>query len=176
MENDEALYERLVGGDIGAFDLLYARYARPLFGFLCAQLREPREAEDVLHETFLALLRERDEGRQVRSFKPWVYQVARNLCLNRARSRKRASRALAEVAGEPREGPAHPEQQMDHCEQAVALNRAVQTLPQPLAEVYQLRAAGLSNEDLAHVLQVPVGTVKSRTHELVRRLREEMFR
>jgi RNA polymerase sigma-70 factor (ECF subfamily) len=178
MESDEALYERLIEGDIGAFDRLYDRHARALFGFLCVQLRDPGAAEDALHETFMALLRESDAGRQVRSFKAWAYQVARNLCLNRARSHRRAARALQQVAQacELSEGPAHPEQQLAHCEQAEALRQAVHVLPQPLAELYQLRAAGLSSDELAQVLGIPVGTVKSRTHEMVKRLREEMVR
>lgn len=178
MDSDEALYERMIEGDMGAFDRLYARYERPLFGFLRAHSGGGSEAEDLLNEVFLAILRERDAGRSVRSFRAFIYQVARNLCLNRLRSKKRAGRALhdaahAQVAAEP---VPHAEQQMERCELAQALQRAVERLPQALAELYQLRAAGLSVDELAEVLAIPPGTVKSRTHEMVRLLREEMHR
>jgi RNA polymerase sigma-70 factor (ECF subfamily) len=56
------------------------------------------------------------------------------------------------------------------------LREAVQRLPGSLAEVYRLRAAGMSYDEVAGILDVPVGTVKSRVHEMVKRLREEMFR
>jgi RNA polymerase sigma-70 factor, ECF subfamily len=171
MDSDETLYARLVGGDLTAFDRLYERYERPLHGFLCAQLGDRQEAEDVFHEAFMAVLRARDQRAKVRSFRAWLFQVARNLCLNRVRSRKRADRALHGLAHEPA-APALDEAAAG--QGAAALQAAVQRLPSPLGEVYQLRAGGLSYEECASVLDVPIGTVKSRIHEMVRRLREEM--
>jgi RNA polymerase sigma-70 factor, ECF subfamily len=164
MESDEALYARSVGGDLAAFDVLYARHERRLYGFLRAQLGDPAEAQDVLQETFLALLRARRAGTALRSFRAWLYQAARHLVLNRARSRQRADRAFALAALEPARAAEEPHD-------AAALGRAVATLSKPLAEVYHLRASGLSYDELAATLEVPVGTVKSRLHELVRRLR-----
>lgn len=178
MQSDEALYERLLDGDIRAFDLLYQRYERALFGFVCAHLRDHHEAEDALHETFMAVVRERDAGREIRTFRTWIYQVARNLCLNRARARERAARAVerAAVVRELDSAESDAQHQLEDHQQAEALREAVGRLPRALAEIYQLRAAGLSNHELAQVLAIPVGTVKSRIHEMVRRLREEMRR
>jgi RNA polymerase sigma-70 factor, ECF subfamily len=176
MDSDEALFERLIAGDLGAFDRLYARFERPLYGFIKSHLGDAREAEDVLHETFVTLLRERDKHPTVRSFRGWLYAVARNLCLNRLRSRKRASRALAAVSGAEALAalPATPERELEAREQAAALKRAAERLPSTLAEAYRLRAAGLSNDEVADLLGVPVGTVKSRMHEMVARLRQEL--
>ncbi len=171
MESDEALYAKLVAGDLSAFELLYDRYERPLHGFLWAQLGDPHEAEDLFHETFMALLRARGTGTELRSFKAWIFQVARNLCLNRVRSRRRADRAMQTLAREPAAAVAG---EPDELRNATALQAAVVRLPAPLVELYQLRASGLSYEDVAAILDIPVGTVKSRIHELVRRLREEM--
>lgn len=173
--SDEALYRELVEGDLRAFDTLYARYEQPLFGFLRRQLGDATEAEDVLHETFLTVLRERREGRTARSFRAWVYQVARHLCLNRARHRTRAAAADDQVALlEPAELTAHPEVVLEKRQTAEALARAVKALPSAMSELYHLRAGGLSYEEVAEVLGVPLGTVKSRMHELVRRLRDEV--
>src|SRR5437867_4492395 len=94
MDSDEALFERMLGGDLRAFDRLYERFERPLFGFIRAQLGDAGLAEDVLHDTFMAVLRERDAPKEVRSFRAWLFQIARNLCRNRARSAKRAGRAF----------------------------------------------------------------------------------
>jgi RNA polymerase sigma-70 factor (ECF subfamily) len=174
MRSDEALCEQLLGGDLRAFDQLYERYERPLFGFIRKHLADIGEAEDVLHETFLALLRERAAARSHHSLKAWLYQVARHLCLNRQRSRKRSARAIAALAQAPREHPSQPEQALLQHEAAQALRRSVARLPTKLAELYALRAGGLSYGEMATVLGVPVGTVKSRMHEMIGRLREEM--
>jgi len=168
--SDEALFERLQAGSVAAFDELYERYERPLFGFVIRHLGDRAEAEDVLHEAFLGVLRGR---RQPGSFRAWVFQVARNLCLNRRRTQTRAARALEKPSGEtPEASGAH--HALEKHQAVAALHRAVETLPATLAEVYHLRVAGLSYEEMAEVLQAPLGTVKSRMHELVARLREEM--
>jgi RNA polymerase sigma-70 factor, ECF subfamily len=178
MDTDEALFERLVAGDLRAFDRLYDRFERPLFGFIRAQLGDVGEAEDVLHEAFMAVLRERGKRSEVRSFRAWLYQVARNLCQNRVRSRKRAGRAADAATHVEAMGsaPVPAERALELHQQADLLLRAVSSLPGPLAEVYRLRASGMSYDDLAEILGVPVGTVKSRMHEMVKRLREEMSR
>jgi RNA polymerase sigma-70 factor, ECF subfamily len=176
MDSDEALFERLIAGDMRAFDQLYDRFERPLFGFIRVQLGDAAEAEDVLHEAFMAVLRERAARKEVRSFRAWLFQVARNLCLNRVRSRKRAGRALdAATPAETMGGaPLPAEQAIEQRQQAEKLQRAVARLPEALAEVYRLRASGMSHDEVALVLSIPVGTVKSRVHEMVKRLREEI--
>jgi RNA polymerase sigma-70 factor (ECF subfamily) len=179
MDSDEALYERWIAGDLAAFDRLYERYERPLFGFVRAFVREQADAEDVLHEAFMAVLRERDRRSEVRSFRAWIYQIARNLCLNCARSRKRAGRAAGEVqmlSDALVQAPQAADAAMEGQQLLRALEQAALRLPEALAEVYRLRAAGVSYEEAASVLGVPVGTVKSRVHEMVKRLREEMVR
>lgn len=174
MRSDEALHEALLAGDVRAFDALHARYERPLYGFIRRHLDEPNEAEDVLHEAFLALLRDRASARRAPSLRAWLFQVARNLCLNRQRSRRRMTRALAKEAEAPPEPPGPPDQALQHAEAQRALHAAVARLPLELAELYQLRTSGLSYEELAGVLSLPLGTVKSRMHQLVSRLRKEL--
>jgi len=175
MASDEILCDRLLGGDLEALDALYTRYERHLFGFILAQIGDRPEAEDVLHDAFLAVLQARRTGGCAPTcFRAWIYQVARNLCLKRARSQKRAARAIdaaAQVAPAPPEGA---EGALVARQSGEALRRAVARLPRPLAEIFQLRAGGLSYEELAEVLEIPIGTVKSRMHELVSRLRAEV--
>ena len=172
--SDEILYEQLVGGDLKALDVLYGRYQRHLFGFILGQLGDRQEAEDVLHDAFLAVLRERCGRRAPACFRAWIYQVARNLCLNRARARQRATRAMDAVAHIAVFSTDEPEGALLAAQSSEALRRAVARLPSPLAELFQLRAGGLSYEELAQVLDIPVGTVKSRMHELMGRLRAEV--
>lgn len=174
MTSDESLYERLVGGDMRAFDELYRRYEGPLFGFINRYLADPAEAEELFQEAFLAVLRQRSEARALVSFRAWIYRVARNLCLNRLRSQGRAARALDTVAHSPPEEGDGPESSLVRADAAAALERAVSQLPEHLAELYALRARGMSYEGVAEVLGIPVGTVKSRMSSMLRSLREEM--
>jgi len=175
MESDERLHERLQAGDLAAFDALYERHERRLFAFIESYLREPAESEDVLHETFLEVLR-RGTGRFAGgSFKSWLYQVARNRCLNRLRKRSRGERARRTLAATPAPEPGRVDEALERRELGAALADAVARLPGALAETYHLRASGLSHEEMARVLAVPVGTVKSRMHALVRKLKEQML-
>src|SRR3954471_8230812 len=91
MEADESLFARLVGGDLRAFDELYRRHARHLHGFVRRELPDPAEAEDVLHDTFLAVLKEGRRRTVTRAFRPWLFQRARPLCLTRAPPGRRAA-------------------------------------------------------------------------------------
>ncbi len=173
MLTDEALHQVLLDGDLTAFDQLYCRYERPLYGFIRKHLSDRHEAEDVLHETFLALLRQRPSS-TLRTFRGWLYQIARNLCLNRHRSRRRAARALHAVAEAPQPPNPEPDGALLQREAARSLRASVAKLPTQLGELYALRAGGLSYADIASVLDLPLGTVKSRMHELLNRLRAEM--
>jgi RNA polymerase sigma-70 factor (ECF subfamily) len=175
MLSDELLYARLLRGDLGAFDVLYERHERPLFGFILRHLGDQQEAEDVLQDVFLTVLRERHTDRKLGSVRAWLFEVARNQCLNKLRGRRRATHALERLRNEPPlTAASQPELPLDDREVSEALRDAVDRLPEPLARLYELRTQGLSYEELASALSLPLGTVKSRLHEMVARLREEM--
>jgi RNA polymerase sigma-70 factor (ECF subfamily) len=172
VETDEALFDRVRRGDMSAFDVLYARYEVRLFAYLRALVGDRRDAEEIFHDAFLAALKEAgatfDEG----GFRAWLFRVARNLAFNRVRAagrRARAHDALPDAdAPEPADG-ALEKRQLD-----VALAAAVARLPPPLGELYHLRTSGLSYEEIAGVIDAPLGTIKSRMHQMVHALREEL--
>jgi RNA polymerase sigma-70 factor (ECF subfamily) len=171
---DETLFGQLIRGDVAAFDALYARHERPLFGYVLGHLGDRQESEDVIHDAFLAVLREGRRGNAPDCFRAWIYQVARHLCLNRLRTRQRAGRALGEVARAPAPPAPHPAADLAARQATTALHAAVDRLPGQLAELFRLRSSGLSYEELAQVLELPLGTVKSRIHDMVSRLRQEL--
>ena len=175
MKSDEALYLELVSGDMAAFDELYRRYERRLFAYILRQLGDRSEAEDVYHEAFMAVLKERRSSRELSSFRAWIFQVARNLCRNRQRARDRSRRAITKDSGDLVSSP-HAEQLIVEREAPLALRKAVMTLPEPMAELYRLRSAGLSYDEIAETLNIPLGTVKSRMNAMLGRLREEMHK
>jgi RNA polymerase sigma-70 factor (ECF subfamily) len=175
MDSDERLYERVRRGDLSAFDELYARYESSLFGFLRATLgsRANRaDAEDALHEAFLNTLRSREVTFDRGGFRSWLFRIARNVALNRRRKDARGVAATAQIPES--EVPPTVHDRLEAVELRVALDGAVARLPPTLAEVYRLRTSGLSYEEIADVLETPLGTVKSRMHEMVKQLREDM--
>jgi RNA polymerase sigma-70 factor (ECF subfamily) len=172
MESDEQLHARIRKGDLGAFDELYARYERPLFGFLIATLRDRAEAEDALHDTFLRALETPPSSLSGGGFRAWLFRIAKNGALNRHRSRMRGATATRNLDTPPASPTAEDDLVRHELQEALA--DAVERLPEPLAELYRLRTSGLSYEEMAEVLETPLGTVKSRMHEMVKLLREDV--
>jgi RNA polymerase sigma-70 factor (ECF subfamily) len=168
MRSDEALLEAVRAKDLAAFDELYARHERALFGFIQAHLKDQAESEDVLHETFVAVLTV--SRVDVQTVRAWLFSIARNACLNRLRARRHRA-AVTLPPTEPQPG-AH--EVLEQHQQKVALASAVAALPDEQQQLFHLRAKGLSYGELADVLAVPLGTIKSRLHELVRRLRQSL--
>ncbi len=170
--SDEALYHRVRRGDLLAFDTLYGRYERRLFGFICKLVHNHHDAEDLFHEAFVSVLRSREVSFERGSFCGWLYRIARNQCLNHLRSGRRQSQ-LQYRAEAPCEPPS-AESSFADSERALLLQQAVTSLPPLLTEIYHLRSAGLSYEEMAEVLHIPLGTVKSRMNQMTQRLRDDL--
>src|SRR6188474_3145594 len=85
---DGNLLERIADGDSAAFETLYRRFARPLYGLALRMLRDRSRAEDAVQETFAAIWRSAGSYRPERGpGAPWLYAVARNAIIDRARAR-----------------------------------------------------------------------------------------
>jgi RNA polymerase sigma-70 factor (ECF subfamily) len=181
MDTDEELYARVRAGDGAAFDALYERYEVRFFGYLRALLPSRADAEDAFHEAFLRALTgpEADFGGEG-SFRAWLYRVGRNAALNRLRGEQRRARTAAQLWQETAAGAGgglaaeSADAALESRELAAALDGAVARLPPALLELFHLRATGLRYEEMASVLGVPTGTVKSRMHQLVHHLRKEL--
>jgi RNA polymerase sigma-70 factor (ECF subfamily) len=176
---DETLYARTKRGDLAAFDTLYARYEGRLFAFLVSLLGHRADAEDAFHETFMRTLSSREVVFDRASFRTWLYRIGRNVALNQLRARRQQSAAQDEPAASTLAAPdpaPSPDQALEQRETAAALQEALGRLPQHLCEVFHLRSSGLSYEEMAEVLEIPTGTLKSRMNLMVTRLKHEMMR
>lgn len=181
MEPDETLFLRVQGGDMAAFEALYERYETSLFGYLRAIVPDRRDAEEVFHDAFMAALRRPPHELVPGAFRAFLFRSARNLALNSRRAIDRRERRHVASADAP---PSHAGQHAHHAARAdrvlesreldAALAVAVRRLPPPLGELYHLRTSGLSYEQIADVVEAPLGTVKSRMHQMVHVLREEL--
>lgn len=169
---DEALYHLVRRGDLRAFDVLYCRYEGRLFGFLLRLVHNHHDAEDLFHEAFVNVLRSREVTFDRASFCTWLYRIARNLAFNHLRALRRKGQ-LREQVESPLDRPI-ADSLIEESERVALLGQAVTSLPAPLTEIYKLRCAGLSYEEMAALLQIPIGTVKSRMNQMTLRLRAEM--
>jgi RNA polymerase sigma-70 factor (ECF subfamily) len=176
VESDEALIRRIREGEIASFDVLYDKHETRLFAYLRATLGDRADAEEVLHDAFLAVLKDQSavfdrEG----SFRAWLYRVARNHALNRRRATGRRDRTLAAAPASawPEAAP-RADDALEAAELEDALTAAVGRLPASLGELWHLRTSGLSYEQMASVVDAPLGTIKSRMHHMVSVLREEL--
>lgn len=85
--SDEELMHRYQGGDEGAFEEIYGRYGKKIYGFLVRRLRQPDDAAELFQETFLRLHKGRSLYRPEMPFKAWVYTIATNLIRDRLRTK-----------------------------------------------------------------------------------------
>jgi len=157
-------------GDHAAWEALMRGHQEPVFRLAYLLLGDPDEAEDIAQETFLRAykaLRRFDTDRPLR---PWLLRIASNLAHNRHRSIGRYLSALTRFA---RQNPDHIKSTtMNPEEESQTLWQAVKKLTRPFQEVVYLRYfLDLSENEMAETLAIPAGTVKSRLHRALIKLR-----
>jgi RNA polymerase sigma-70 factor (ECF subfamily) len=165
---DGQLIQRVGAGDAGAFELLYRRYSRPVFGLALRRLGDRMRAEDAVQETFAAIWRSARTYRPERGpGAPWLYAVARNAIVDRTRSR-------SEAIAEPAETPSlelGPDERAEASYVSWRVHRALEDLPRNERDVVELAYyGGLSQSEVADFLGIPLGTVKTRTRAALGRL------
>ena len=169
---DAELIIRTGDGDRGAFEVLYQRYARPVFGLALRRLGDRGRAEDAVQETFASI------WRAARTYKPergpgapWLYGVARNAIVDRSRARNEPP---AEAPDEP-SLEAGPDERAEGSWVQWRVHRALETLPEREREVIALAYwSDLSQSEVAEKLGIPLGTVKTRTRAALAHLAEAL--
>jgi RNA polymerase sigma-70 factor (ECF subfamily) len=169
--SDGALVKQTLAGDQYAFEMLVRRYNVPLFNFICHCLGDYDQACDVLQQVFLQLYISMPTLRTGEPLKAWLFQLARNRCLDELR-RKRAIHFselestndeddLSPLAIMPDTQPL-PEEIAEHRDLQQALQRAIQGLPPKFRSVVLLRYAGqLSFSEIGKTLNMPEATAKT---------------
>jgi RNA polymerase sigma-70 factor, ECF subfamily len=167
-ESDSRLIERVGHGDRDAFDQLYRRFARPVLSMAVRQLGDNGRAEDAAQETFAAVWRSARSYRAERgSASAWLYAVARHAIIDRARQKREQP---AEIPDEASESAGPPERAEDSW-LAWRVHSALEQLPERERVVIELAYwSGLSQTEIASYLDVPLGTVKTRTRTGLARL------
>ena len=167
--SDAELLARVAERDRAAFEILYGRYVRPVFGLALRRLGDRGHAEDAVQEAFAAIWRSAATYRPERGAAGgWLYTVARNAIVDRLRRNGPAAGAeLPElVSAEP--GPA---QRAEDSDTSWRVHRALEELQPREREVIELAYwSGMSQSEVADYLGLPLGTVKTRTRSGLARL------
>lgn len=164
---------RVKEGEQSALEILFARWEAPLFAFFYRVGCSPSSVEDLTEEVLVCVYQQRQRYDPDRPFAPWLYGIARLVWKDYLRHRRREISHIAPLETiERMRGPeADPSETAQAREATDAVRQAVEQLPDEQKLVFTLRHyQGLSYEDIADALQVPLGTVKWRIHEAVRRL------
>ena len=171
-EIDQQLVERAQRGDKGAFGLLVDKYQRKLARLLSRYIRDPAEVEDVTQEAFIKAYRALPAFRGDSAFYTWLYRIGINTAKNWLVSAGRRAPTSTEVEAEEAEGFEDGDQLRDintpesilmSKEIAATVNAAMDGLPEELRAAISLREMeGLSYEEIAAIMNCPIGTVRSR--------------
>ena len=170
--SDGELLQRIGRGDREAFEALYRRFVRPIFGLALRRLGDRGRAEDATQETFASV------WRSARSYKPergpgapWLYAIARNAIVDRTRARYEPPTEVPDSPSDE-EGPA------DEAERSwvsFRVHTAIERLPEHERTLLELAYwGGLSQSEIADFLNIPLGTVKTRTRSALSRLSGEL--
>jgi RNA polymerase sigma-70 factor (ECF subfamily) len=171
---DEELLRRISAGDVSAVGELYDRYAHTLYPMTVRILRDRAEAEDLLHDAFIAVVeRSRQYSRDRGTVAAWLITLVRNLTIDRTRRRERRGAIAREiVAFEPIEPIANPEAQIIVQAGNANVMRALAALPDVQRATLELAFfEGLTYPEIAERENIPIGTVKSRAARALATLR-----
>ncbi|MCX8085409.1 MAG: RNA polymerase sigma factor RpoE [Rhodocyclaceae bacterium] len=172
-EADLLLVERVQAGDQAAFGLLVAKYQRKLLRLVMRLVRDPAEAEDITQEAFIKAYRALPNFRGESAFYTWLYRIGVNTAKNWLLAQGRRMPTFSELedgeeegselTGEQRHDEETPERLLLSKEIGETVHAAMEALPEELRTAITLREIeGLSYEEIAQVMDCPIGTVRSR--------------
>lgn len=180
-DDDRDLIAAVRAGDPDAFGILVRRYQDRLYPTLLRLAGRPEDARDLLQDTFLRAFQKLDRFHGESSFYTWLYRIAVNLALSERR-RRRPVVPLADAPGlsRPIDPPSSiiqtdPSLPLEQAERDAQVQRALNALsPDARAVVVLKDIDGVPYEDIATILGIPVGTVRSRLHRARLELRDRL--
>jgi RNA polymerase sigma-70 factor, ECF subfamily len=175
---DGVLIERTLAGEPAAFGELVVRYQDRLYNSLFRVLGSAEDARDAVQDALVQAFVKLDTFRGSSAFYTWLYRIALNTAMSHAR-RKRPMRSLdderVEHGREPVDAQPAPEARLDLSERATQVRRALAELSVEYREVIVLREMdGCKYEEIAEILELPVGTVRSRLFRARMELRDRL--
>lgn len=171
------LVRRMQADDLDAFEVLFARYRTAIFRTAYGLTGDPQAAEEILQDTFQRAWQRRMTLHTDVSPVPWLHRVALNLCYSRLGRRRLPSEPIGEGHSQVRDAAVEPAERAERQELRRIVRDGIATLPpkhQSVVVLYYLH--GMSLQETAELLELRLGTVKSRLHYALRTLRVELER
>ncbi len=169
---ERSLVVRAKAGEREAFSLLIRHNIQRVYRAAYAVVRNRDDAEDIAQETFVRAYQSISRFDETRPLFPWLYRIARNLCLNRIKRVTKREAELPEFDYLP-DAAAGPEESAIAAEERQLVRRAVGRLPDQHRQIIELsHFQECSYREMADILDVPMGTVMSRLYNARRKLRE----
>lgn len=179
--SDEQLIAKFQLGDLQAYDILVRRYKDQLLNFVYRFVGNRSDAEDIVQETFLRVYKNKHMYKEIAKFSTWVYTIAGNLAKTELRRRKRHKIfSVSNFVNEERDYDIpdrehSPEKKVDSAIQEEIIQKAIEKLPAKFKEVIILRdIQGFAYEEISQILNIPLGTVKSRVNRGRLKLQEDL--
>lgn len=174
-QTDEQLMAQAAAGSDTAFEELYRRYARRLKGFFFMQLGGNEEvAADATHDVFLRAYEARCRYQEGKNVSTWLFTIAYNICRNHYRSNAYEAQLLASLDAEPMDS-LQIELELDADLLDKALAQVLSELPAPLHQLFSLHyQEELTIPQVAEIVGIPEGTVKSRLHKTMNIIRKKL--
>jgi len=169
-DTDQQLVVKVQNGDKRAFDLLVLKYQHKIFSIISRFVKDQAEVQDVAQETFIKAYRALGSFRGESAFYTWIYRIAINTAKNYLVSKGRrppstdvdVDEAEFYTGSDSLKDVSTPENQMMRDQLKDVIYKAIQDLPEDLRTAVTLREMeGLSYEEIAEVMDCPVGTVRS---------------
>ena len=181
-ETDEELVAAFRGGDLSAFDTLVQRWERKIQGAVYRIMGSGEDARDLAQETFLRAYRGLPTFKSEARFSSWLYQIALNLCRDRLRQRRGKTLVSIEdldaaTAARIERTGATAQDMVEAKDLGRIVAAAMSELPEEQREVITLKEyQGLTFQEIADTLEVPVSTVKTRLYRGLVQMRERLER
>lgn len=173
-QSDERLMQKAAKGSERAFEELYNRYARRLKGFFSRQVSCRDMASDLTQDVFLRAYAARHTWREGKKVEPWLFTIAYNLCRNTWRHQQVEAEYMGTAKAEE-SVTADIEVDIDQSMLDKALHDILETLDEQSRALFSLRyEEELSVSQIAAIIGIPEGTVKSRLHKLINNIKQQL--
>ena len=175
-EDEKTIVEKAKNGDERAFEALVTQYERLVYAVALKLLGNEHDAQDAAQETFIKLYRNLSSFRGESKFSVWLYRLANNVCIDMLRKKSVPTVSLSGDGDDGGglnipDGRFSPENELEKKQLRQAVDRALTSLPEQYRQALVLREiTGHSYEEIAQVLDIDLGTVKSRIFRARRRL------
>lgn len=185
-DTDEALMLRYRHGEVRAFEVLLTRHRRPIYNFILRFVLDRAQAEDLLQETFLRVIKGSESYERQAKFTTWLYTIARNLCVDASRRAKHRRADSLDAPLDAEDGSATlldrvadqkgtVDRQVIGKQLGERIQCAVDKLVEEQREVFVLREVmDLPFKEIAVIVGCPENTVKSRMRYALEKLREAL--